>query len=106
MTNVTVTDRSYVVTDHGTLERMIGQRIVSSSGNKSNSEEKCAIKVIYPEASATSIARQTKYKGKYVSKEAFNSMNLRDHCGSSKNYKPEKSSSLKTFSLVALTKHL
>jgi hypothetical protein len=85
---------------------MIGQRIISSATNKSNKDEKCAIKIIYPEASAVSIAKQASYKGKYVSRESFNSMNLRDHCGSSKNYKPETSNSLKTFSLVSLTKHV
>ena len=86
---------------------MIGKRIISSSRNKDkNDEEKCSIKVIYPEASAASIAKQASYKGKYISREPFNSMNLKDHCGSSKIYKPESSNTLKTFSLVSLTKHL
>ena len=107
MSNITVHDRSYVVTEYGTLERMIGRRIISSTRNSNKHvDEKCSIKVIYPEASAASIAKQASYKGKYVSREPFNSMNLRDHCGSSKMYRPDTHNSVKTFSLNALTKHL
>lgn len=96
-------DRSYVVTPLGTLERMVGKRIM---GDKMSEEvEKKTLKVIFPKASAESIARHAQFRGKYIQCEPFNSLCLRDHVeANAKSYKSESAhgGNMRSFSLHTL----
>lgn len=96
-------DRSYVVTQQGTLERMVGKRIMG--GALGEEDDKRTLKVIFPKASAESIARHAQFRGKYIQIEPFNSLHLRDHVeANAKSYKSESShtGSARSFSLKTL----
>jgi hypothetical protein len=96
-------DRSYVVTQQGTLERMVGKRIMGTA--LSEDDDKRTLKVIFPKASAESIARHAQFRGKYIQTEPFNSMHLRDHVeANAKSYRSESThtGSQKSFSLRTL----
>jgi hypothetical protein len=68
--------RAYIVTSHGTLERVVQKRM---AGKKMEKDEAHDLKIIFPKTSADSIKHKMMFKGRYKMVEATTSLNLRDH---------------------------
>jgi hypothetical protein len=68
--------RSYLVTSHGCLERVVQKRM---AGKKVEKDEAHELKIIFPKTSSESIHHKMLYRGKHKQVEPFTSLHLRDH---------------------------
>ena len=80
--------RSYLVTPHGCLERVVQKRM---AGKKIEKNEDHSLKIIFPKTSSESIQHKMLYRGKHKQVEPITSLHLRDHVEAhNKNYSDEK----------------
>jgi hypothetical protein len=68
--------RAYIVTSHGTLERVVQKRMAGSKKDKDDTHD---LKIIFPNTSSDSIRHKMMYKGRHKFADPLNSFNLRDH---------------------------
>jgi hypothetical protein len=68
--------RSYLVTPHGTLERVVQKRM---AGKQVGKDEEHELKVIFPKTSSESIQHKMLYRGKHKQVEPITSLHMRDH---------------------------
>ena len=67
--------RSYLVTPHGTLERVVQKRMAGKQAEREDRE----LKIIFPKTSSESITHKMLYRGKHKQVEPITSLHLRDH---------------------------
>ena len=70
--------RSYLVTSHGTLERIVQKRM---AGKKQEAGSDHELKVIFPKAASEAIKHKMQYRARHTHKqvEPMLSLHLRDH---------------------------
>ena len=68
--------RAYIVTSHGTLERVVQKRMAGSAKNLEDTHD---LKIIFPNTSSESIKHKMMYRGRHRHVDPFTSLNLRDH---------------------------
>jgi hypothetical protein len=68
--------RAYIVTSHGTLERVVQKRM---AGTAKDSDDTHDLKIIFPNTSSESIKHKMVYRGRHRHAEPLTSLNLRDH---------------------------